>query len=260
MCKVNETILRDDLISTNTIEGGLLLMKILVTGGSGYIGLELCNLLNAESYDVKNSSTENVLNAKELDDRISGKDVVYHLAGPVLVKDSLENPFYYWKNIVVGTENVVQSCLRHGCRLLFVSTQLVEDRFRCECCGRLNSPYAEAKLEAEKIVAKTLKNYAIIRLTNVYDYEDKDPYRGRLIPRLRDLAKREGVVKIYPPQTDEVELVSLDMAVRQLADFVSKGVGVFKVHGQVKTIGEVAEEIARDFNVEVVMAETARTI
>jgi nucleoside-diphosphate-sugar epimerase len=235
-------------------------MKILITGGAGYIGSELCTFLNAESFDVKNSSAENVLNAKELDDRISGKDVIYHLAGPVLVKDSLENPFYYWENIVVGTNNVVQSCLRHGCRLLFISTQLVEDKFRCDCCGRLNSPYAEAKLAAEKIVTKTLTNYAIIRLTNVYDYEDKDPYRSRLIPRLRESAKRDGVVKIYPPQTDTVELVSLDEAVKQLANYITSGVGVFKVHGQVKTIGEIAEEIARDFNVEVLLTDTARMI
>jgi len=235
-------------------------MKMLVTGGSGYIGTKLCKVLGDDykSYDVKNHPQENILNGPYLDYWVNWSDVVYHLASPCIIPESLERPFYYWENIYVGTGNVVSSCLKFDKRLVFTSTQVVEDRFRCETCGRLNSPYAEAKWAAERLIEKELTDYAIVRLPNVYDYEDKDPYRSRLIPRLRDSARKDGVVKIYPPITDVVELITLEGVVKGLIKFQTGEVGVFKLDGEFKTIGEVAEEVAYQFNAKVIITEEVR--
>lgn len=233
-------------------------MKILVTGGSGYIGKELCKKLNAESYDIKNSVEENILHKNFLEKRIKDKDIVYHLAGPVIVNESFEKPFHYWRNIYEGTKNVVEACLKYKTRIVFISTQLADDKFRCNCCGRLNSPYADAKYEAEKVVSNNLKNYAIIRLVNVFDYKDKDPYRNRLIPRLIDSAIKYGVVKIYPPKTDKVELITLDETVKQLSGYKTEGIGIFRLHGNIRTIGDIAEEIAKKYKAKLLVTEEVR--
>ena len=231
-------------------------MKVLVTGGLGYIGSELCKQIHARGYDIKNSASENVLEPYQVN-CIKGFDVVYHLASLCIVPDSKREPMKYWSNIVTGTMNVVDACKAYNKRLIFTSTQLVEDKFRCGCCGRLNSPYAEAKLEAEKYIRENLENYAIVRLPNVYDDEDKDPYRTRLIPRLREMAKK-GVVKIYPPTTDVVELMHLDKVVKELGNLMTEGTGVYRLRGEVKTIGEVAKEVADQFNAELVVTEEVR--
>jgi len=224
--------------------------KVLVTGGSGYIGSALRKKLKADNFDFKENLHSNILDTQSLDKAIEGHTVVYHLASPVIVQESIQHPLYYWENIVIGTRNVVMSCLKYNARLIFSSTKLVE--VYCEKCGNLLSPYASAKLQAEKVIQQWLKNYAILRIPNVFDYAGLDPYKTRLIPRLIAQAKG-GVIRIYPPTTDAVELIELEEIVDILINFLDKGIGVFRIHGTPYTIGELADRLATVYKAKVVV-------
>lgn len=225
--------------------------KVIVLGGSGYIGKALCEALKADNYDIKNSSKQNILNNIVLGKSIKGHDTVFHLASPVIVQESFSKPYYYWKNIVEGTMNVINACLMFKCRLIFASTKLVEKH--CNKCGRLLSPYAEAKCEAELLIQRIMSNYIIVRLPNIYDKEDKDPYRHRLVPKLVDMARKRGVIEIYPPVEDKIELLTLDKTVDVLKGCLGKQTGIYNISGEVITIGELAERIAKKFAARVIV-------
>jgi nucleoside-diphosphate-sugar epimerase len=223
-------------------------MKVLVTGGSGYIGSELVKVLklmghDAISFDIANDPRDDVRDAKRIAAVVATSAVVYHLASPCIVQDSIQNPWKYWDHIVRGTANVTDACRRHGKRLIFTSTQLAANSFRCTSCGQLQSPYAAAKREAEKLV-EALPDALTIRLPNIYDLEGKDPNDSRLFPRLNKMAKETGVVRIHPPEDTPVTLVEVGQCAKNLLSYLEEGTGIIMMKGETTTIKQVAERVA----------------
>jgi len=223
-------------------------MKVLVTGGSGYIGSALVEALREAGqtpivFDIASNPKEDIRDIQRVDAAVSVVEVVYHLASPCIVQDSLQNPMKYWDHIVNGTASVVDACRKHGKRLVFTSTQLAGDEFRCRCCGQLQSPYAAAKREAEKLV-ETLPDAVTVRLPNIYDLEGRDPNDSRLFPRFNKAARETGVVRIRPPEDTPVTLVEVGQCARNLLVYIEKGSGTILMKGERMTIRQVAERVA----------------
>ncbi len=118
-----------------------------VTGGAGFIGSHLCENLLQMGYRVSaldNLSTgrmanishllghphfhfarAEITNAIVMDRLASEADVIIHLAAAVGVKLIVERPVQTIETNVMGTEYVLKSALRYGCRTLIASTSEV---------------------------------------------------------------------------------------------------------------------------------------
>jgi UDP-glucose 4-epimerase len=123
------------------------MVRVLVTGGAGYIGSHLCDALIAEGHQVSvldNLSTgkisniqhllgherfrfvnDSILNEAEVDHLMRGVDLVYHLAAVVGVKWVVEDPLGTITTNLRGTEIVLELAFKHWRRVVIASSSEV---------------------------------------------------------------------------------------------------------------------------------------
>jgi UDP-glucose 4-epimerase len=146
-------------------------VRVLVTGGLGYLGHAVCVDLLAHGYQVAAMTSRQGMQPPvgadlveaDLSDRLAVQKVmrddydgVVHLAARTRGRESLSDPLGYWEVNVGGTLNILRG-LRSGRRLVFASTNVV---YGSRHVGVLaedvephpESPYAASKLTAEQII------------------------------------------------------------------------------------------------------------
>jgi UDP-glucose 4-epimerase len=154
-------------------------LKILVTGGAGFIGRNLADFLLNENevtiYDnLSNSSKEDlnpllkkgakfvqadILDYLSLQKSCVGFDVIIHLAAKSDVAQSITNPKITNEVNVTGTINVLKCCVKNKIKkLIFASSAAVYGNCDFTINERTEtsplSPYGKSKLDAEKEIEK----------------------------------------------------------------------------------------------------------
>ncbi|TYP68633.1 NAD-dependent epimerase/dehydratase family protein [Paenibacillus methanolicus] len=177
-------------------------MKVLITGGYGFIGSFVAERFHKEGYDVyiiDNLSTGSKNNVEfkhksyllAVEDRkceeifrSNGFDIVVHLAAQVDVVTSMENPRLDTKSNILGLSNMLNLSAKYGVKkFIFASSAAVyglNDSLPIPEHAALNpiSPYGMNKMLGETYCAKWKEIYGLdtlcFRFSNVYG-----PRQGR---------------------------------------------------------------------------------
>jgi UDP-glucose 4-epimerase len=206
----------------------------LVTGGAGFIGSHLSELLLAGGWevfvldDLSTGSPTNIEHLKErprfhlvvdsvlspsiVNELVHKCDVVYHLAAAVGVRLIVEQPVHTMVTNVRGTENVLGYCSEFGKRVLVASTSEVygdhrEERPLSEEDRRIYGPttekrwlYADSKAMDEHLALsyhlERRLDAIVVRLFNTVGPRQSGQY-GMVVPRFVSAALSGRPLEIH---------------------------------------------------------------
>ena len=207
-------------------------MKILLTGGAGYIGSACLRWLLANGHDpiaYDNMTEGNAASVPEgrlvvgdiLDFdallgamRAHGVEAVMHFAALASVPASIADPDNYWKTNVVGTKNVLDAMRAAGAKRVVFSSTAATYSFSApmpltEGSPQLpETPYGTSKLAAERLIKDYARaydmGYAILRYFNASGADpdglhgESRHVEGHLIPlTLLVAVGRRDHLKVY---------------------------------------------------------------
>lgn len=170
-------------------------MKILITGGAGYIGSHFIKAVSTKGHDLTiydNLSTGHkqailagelvvgdLADREKLESLFQQKnfDAVVHFAGSIVVPESVAEPLRYYQNNTVNSHFLISLCQKYKVnKFIFSSTAAVYGNAEGGICSEETptapiNPYGESKLMTEKMLKDFSKasdfNYVALRYFNV---------------------------------------------------------------------------------------------
>ena len=208
-------------------------MKILITGGAGFIGSHLADRLLSEGHEITvidNLSTgrysniahleeherfrliiDTVLNEKLMEELIRETDRVYHMASAVGVRLIMERPVQTIETIFRGTDVVLGFCSRYRKRVLIPSTSEVygkgasvpfreDDDLLTGATDKHRWAYACAKTLDEFLALAHWKETrlpaVVVRLFNTVGPRQTGQY-GMVVPRFVHAAMKDESIEVH---------------------------------------------------------------
>lgn len=224
-------------------------MKILVTGASGMLGNDFCEIV-ARQHDVIASDIDSLdvaveRNVSESLDRHL-PDVVAHLAAWTDVDGCEKDPDKAYRVNTIGTRNVALACKKLNIPLLYISTIAVFDGTKFEPYTEHDRPnpqsvYSRSKYEGELQIQAVMNRYFIVRTGWLFGGRHRDSkFVAKMLKQARETDKLSVVDDKYGSPT-----YTLDLA-RCLAQLIAtERYGVYHIvnAGNAPSRFEVAQRI-----------------
>ena len=264
--------------------------KIIITGGLGYIGTELCKIYSGYSWNDEITVIDNrfiservnqlrnwninffqgdILDKEFVNKLCQNADIVHHLAGVTRVarvrsesNDEMDDKI----KIIAeeGTQNIIEA-VPEKCKIIMPSTHVVYEGIsevkknieENEATAPILA-YAKSKDFNEKQLKNSGKNYVILRLGSVYGYST-DTMRIDIMPNLfSKIASQNGVLKLFSGGKQVKSLVPL-IDVARCFKFIEERKDInkelFNLTKDTVTVKQVAE-ICKKYNPNIVLRET----
>ena len=230
-------------------------MKILVTGGGGFIGswLVKCllndghqitildNLSNCTKSQISHLTEKGAIFAKgditkinEIENLFAGHELVVHLAAQIDVNESIKNPDFNYTVNVKGTKNVLDACIKNNVKkIIAVSSSAVYGNVTVLPITETTllqpiSPYGQSKLDMEKLLQEYSKNYDLdsisLRLFNVYGLGQTDAYAGVITKFMKNIQENSPLV-IFGDGTYSRDFIAIEDVVKGFQNAIANITG-----------------------------------
>ena len=264
--------------------------KIIITGGLGYIGSELCKIYSGVSWmhkivvldnrfiservnQLRNWNIEfihgNILDKTLVEKLFKDADIVHHLAGitdvPRVKSDTSEIQDKKIHEVgEKGTQNILDA-INNKCKIIFPSTHVVYEGIKDvkidiqeEEQTKPVLSYSVSKDINEKQLKNSGKKYVILRLGSVYGYSS-GTMRVDIMPNLfSKIASQNGTIKMFAGGRQIKSLVPLiDVArcFRFMEEKTDINNQIFNLSKETVKVKDVAE-ICKKYNSKTVLSET----
>ncbi len=251
-------------------------VRILVTGGAGFIGKHLTRFLLEKGQSVtifdnfSNSIKDltvslmdkgvkviegDITNLGEIQNAVKEQDIVIHLAAKISVQDSIKNPSETFKVNVDGAKNVLIACKKNGVKKLICASSaavygegLPNIKLTENTKTNPISPYGQSKIKMEENIEKSCSiinlNYLILRFFNIYGIGQSDQYAGVITKFTRKISDQMPL-EIFGDGLQTRDFVSIDDIVNSIYKSISNDrKGIYNIaSGKTITIKELAEKM-----------------
>ena len=252
------------------------IMKVLVTGGAGFIGKHLVRSLLEKGYRVaifdnfSNSTKDSIFslvdmgvkvikgditNPLEILNAVKDYDVIIHLAAKISVSKSISNPSETFRVNVDGTRNVLTACQKNHVKKLIVASSAAvygegSPNVKLTEKSETNpiSPYGESKVRMEQVVkefaSKHNIDFTILRFFNIYGVGQSNEYAG-VITKFMKRITQDKPLEIFGDGKQTRDFISIDDVVNSIHNAISYGKsGTYNIaSGKIITIKELADMI-----------------
>ena len=259
-------------------------MRVLVTGGAGFIGSHLADALIARGDQVvalDNFSTGSTANIKHItknfeiidgdirntdliNDTVKDVDLVFHMAAALGVNTILESPLESISTNIVGSEVVLNATANHKKRILIASTSEIYGKNPKQPLNEtddrvVGSPqkirwsYSDAKA-IEEAMAYSLNREKGLKVTTARLFNTVGPrqsaHYGMVVPRFVRSALKNEPISIYGDGTQSRVFCHVEDAIEALLALVATDTTINEVYnvggtGEI-TIKELADSVIRE--------------
>jgi UDP-glucose 4-epimerase len=259
-------------------------MRVLVTGGAGFIGSHLADALIARGDQVvalDNFSTGSTANIKHItknfeiidgdirntdliDDTIKDVDLVFHMAAALGVNTILESPLESISTNIAGSEVVLNAAANHKKRILIASTSEIYGKNPKQPLNEtddrvVGSPqkirwsYSDAKA-IEEAMAFSLNQEKGLKVTTARLFNTVGPrqsaHYGMVVPRFVRSALKNEPISIYGDGTQSRVFSHVQDAIEALLALVGTDKTINEVYnvggtGEI-TIKELADQVINE--------------
>lgn len=217
-------------------------MKILVTGGAGFIGANFVRrtlltrpnaqliVLDSLSYAGRRENLAgleglfdfvhgSILDSVLVDTLVSNADVVVHFAAESHNDNSLHSPLPFIQTNINGTFELIQACVKHDVRFHHISTDEVfgdlplegTEKFTRDTPYNPSSPYSSSKAASDLLVRAWTRSFGL-RATISNCSNNYGPYQHeeKFIPRTVLLAAAGVKPKVYGDGSNVRDWIHVD--------------------------------------------------